>query len=181
MNGYLVSCSISKSKQKRQILCLGCVSKLMGQLRLSTDAESVSLCDRGHGQQDALLFKRQASGSWRQTLELSNELLEAVVLANESTVSRKRHKKAAAESTLNMGMQAGSRAREMLVSATNFLIEPMKICNATSVCNRLRSSRQIPMDTLSGMCTCKKGEHAHRLHAVHGISWSPSPERWDHA
>jgi hypothetical protein len=134
MKGYLVSCSVPKSKQKRQLLCLGCVDKLrMGKLKLSADAESVSLCNRGHGQQDALIFERQASGSWRQTLELTNELLEAVVIANESSVSRKRPKKAAVESALNRGMQAGSRAREMLVSATIFLIEPMKICNATSV------------------------------------------------
>jgi hypothetical protein len=153
----------------------------MGQLRLSTDAESVSLCDRGHGQQDALLFERQALGSWRQTLELSNELLEAVVLANESTVSQKRPQKAAAESALSRGMQAGSRAHELLVSAYIFLIEPMKICNATSVCNRLRSSRQIPIDTLSGLCTCKDGEHAHRLHAVQLISHGPPLERLDHA
>jgi hypothetical protein len=56
------------------------VDKLMGKLKLSTDAESVSLCDRGHNEQDALLFERQTSGSWRQTLELTNELLEAVVI-----------------------------------------------------------------------------------------------------
>jgi hypothetical protein len=135
MKGYLVSCSVPKSKQKRQLLCLGCVDKLMGNLKLSTDAESVSLCDRGHNEQDALLFERQASGSWRQTLELTNELLEAVVISNESTVSRKRPKKAAAESALNRGMQAGSRAREMLVSGDNFLVEPMRIFNAASVCH----------------------------------------------
>jgi hypothetical protein len=154
MKGYLVSCSVPKSKQKRQLLCLGCVDKLMGQPRLSIDAESVSLCNRGHGQQDALLFERQASGSWRQTLELTNELLEAVVIANESTVSRKKPKKAAAESALNRGMQAGSHARKMLVSADNFLIEPMMICNATSVCHGLRPSRQIPMDSLPGLRPC---------------------------
>jgi hypothetical protein len=135
MKGYLVSCSVPKSKQKRQLLCLGCVDKLMGNLKLSADAESVTVCNRGHGQQDALLFERQASGSWRQTLELTNELLEAVVISNESTVSRKRPKKAAAESALNRGMQAGSRAREMLVSGDNFLVEPMRIFNAASVCH----------------------------------------------
>jgi hypothetical protein len=117
MKGYLVGCSVPKSKQKRQILCLGCVDKLMGKLKLSADSQSVTLCDRGHGQQDALMFERQASGSWRQKLELRSELLESVVIANESTVSRKKPKKAAAESALNRGMQAGTRAREMLVSA----------------------------------------------------------------
>jgi hypothetical protein len=55
MKGYLVSCSVPKSKQKRQLLCLVCVNKLrMGELKLNADAESVSLCNRGHGQQDAL-------------------------------------------------------------------------------------------------------------------------------
>jgi hypothetical protein len=155
MKGYLVSCSVPKSKQKRQLLCLGCVNKLwMGKLKLSADAESVSLCNRGHGQQDALLFERQALGSWKQTLELTNELLEAVVISNESTVSRKRPKKAAAESALNRGMQAGSRAREMLVSGDNFLVEPMRIFNATCVCHRLRPSCEIPMDSLPVMCAC---------------------------
>jgi hypothetical protein len=109
----------------------------MGQLRLSTDAESVCLCDRGHGQQDALLFERRPSGSWKQTPELTSELLEAVGIANESTVSRKKPKMAAAESSLNRGMQAGSRARKMLVSGENFLVEPMRISNATCVCHRL--------------------------------------------
>ncbi|GAQ87753.1 hypothetical protein KFL_003750030 [Klebsormidium nitens] len=117
MKGYLVSCSIPKSKQKRQILCLACVAKLMGQLKVGADSRSLTLCDRGHNQQDALLFERRASGSWKQTLELTNELLEAVVISNESTVSRKKPKKAAAESALNRGMQAGSRAREMLPEA----------------------------------------------------------------
>jgi hypothetical protein len=74
------------------------------------------------------------------------------VIANESTVSRKKPKKAAVESALNRGMQAGSRACEMLVSADNFLIEPMMICNATSVCKRLRPSPEISMDTLSCLC-----------------------------
>ncbi|GAQ89791.1 hypothetical protein KFL_005630040 [Klebsormidium nitens] len=82
-------------------------------MKVSADAESVSLCE-----QDALLFERQASGSWKQTLELTDELLEAVVISNESTVSRKKPKKAAAESALNRGMQAGSRAREILLSAS---------------------------------------------------------------
>jgi hypothetical protein len=182
MKGYLVSCSVPKSKQKRQLLCLGCVNKLrMGKLNLSADAESVSLCNRGHGQQDALLFERQASGSWKQTLELTNELLEAVVISNESTVSRKRPKKAAAESALNRGMQAGSRAREMLVSGDNFLVEPMRIFNATCVCHRLRPSCEIPMDSLPVMCACKKEEHKDRLHAVHGISHGPPLERRDNA
>ncbi|GAQ92468.1 hypothetical protein KFL_010210010, partial [Klebsormidium nitens] len=80
MKGYLVSCGVPKNKQRRQILCLGCVGKLMGDLKVSADAESVSLCKH-----DALLFERQASGSWRQKLELTNELLEAVVISNEST------------------------------------------------------------------------------------------------
>jgi hypothetical protein len=66
MKGYLVSYSIPKSKQKRQLLCLGCVDKLMGQLRLSTDAKSVSLCDRGHNRQDALVFQRQPSGGGKR-------------------------------------------------------------------------------------------------------------------
>jgi hypothetical protein len=57
------------NKQRRQILCLACVGKLMGDLKVSADAQSVSLCDRGHGQQDAMLFERQASGSWRQEME----------------------------------------------------------------------------------------------------------------
>jgi hypothetical protein len=135
MKGYLVSCGVPKNKQKRQIMCLGCVGKLMGQLSVSADAKSVSLCDRGHGQQDALLFERQPSGSWRQKLQLTNELLEAVVIANESTVSRKKPKKAAAESALSRGIQAGNRARGMLVSADIFSLEPMMICNVTSVCH----------------------------------------------
>jgi hypothetical protein len=63
MKGYLVSCDVPKNKQRRQILCLGCVGKLMGWLRVSADAESVSLCNRAHGQQDGLLFERRASGS----------------------------------------------------------------------------------------------------------------------
>jgi hypothetical protein len=153
MKGYLVTCSVPKHKQKKQILCLGCVDKLMGELKVSADAESVSLCDRGHGQQDALMFERQASGSWRQKLELTSELLEAVVIADESTVSRKKPKKAAAESALNRGMQAGTRAREVQVSCTIvLLLQPMNICNARSVCHRLRPSCEIPMDSLPCLC-----------------------------
>jgi hypothetical protein len=128
------------------------VDKLMGKLKLSAHSQSVTLCDRGHGQQDALMFERQGPGSWRQKLELTSELLEAVVIANESTVSRKKPKKAAAESALNRGMQAGTRAREMLVSAQIFLVEPMTISNATCVCHRLRPSPEISMDTLSCLC-----------------------------
>jgi hypothetical protein len=62
MKGYLVSCGVPKNKQRRQILCLACVCKLMGQLRVSADTEGVNLCDRGHGQQDALLFEPRSSG-----------------------------------------------------------------------------------------------------------------------
>jgi hypothetical protein len=69
-------------------------------------------------------------------------------------VSRKRPKKAAAESTLNRGMQAGSHAREMLVSGDNFLVAPMRIFNATCVCQRLCPSRKILMDSLHGMRPC---------------------------
>jgi hypothetical protein len=126
----------------------------MGQLRVGADAGSLSMCERAHGQQHVLMFARQPSGSWRQEMELTNELLEAVVISNESTVSRKKPKKAPAESALNRGMQAGSRAREILVSANIFLIEPMMICNAKSVCHRLRPPLEIPMDSLPCLCTC---------------------------
>jgi hypothetical protein len=158
MKGYLVSCGVPKNKQKRQILCLGFVSKLLGQLKVGADSRSLTLCDCGHGQHDAMLFERQASGSWTQRLGLTNELLEAVVISNESPVSRKKPKKAPAESALNRGMQAGSRAREMLVSADNFLIEPMMIHNAASVCERLRPSCGIPMYSLSCLCLRLRGE-----------------------
>jgi hypothetical protein len=63
MKGYLVSCGVPKNKQRRQILCLACVGKLMGGLRVSADAESVRLCARAHGQQDGLVFERLPSGS----------------------------------------------------------------------------------------------------------------------
>jgi hypothetical protein len=149
----------------------------MGELKVSADAKSVSLCDRGHRQQDALLFERQPSGSWRQELQLTNELPEAVVIANESTVSRKKPKKAAAESALSRG----NRTRGMLVSAYIFSLEPMMICNVTSVCHRLRPPPQIPMDSLLSMRACEEREHAVRLHAVHGIYRSSPPKRRDYA
>jgi hypothetical protein len=108
MKVYFVSCNMPKNKQRKQIICLACVAKLMGQLKVGADSRSLTLCDRGHGHRNAMLFERQASGSWTQRLELMNELLEAVVTSNESTVSRKKPKKAPAESALNRGMQAGS-------------------------------------------------------------------------
>jgi hypothetical protein len=74
------------------------------------------------------------------------------VAGNESTMSRKRPKKAAAESALNRGMQAGTRPREMQVSCTIILLlQPMNICNATSVCHRLGPSCEIPLGSLPGM------------------------------
>jgi hypothetical protein len=95
MKGYLISCGVPKNKQRKQILCLACVGKLMGELRVGVDAQSVTLCERGHGQQDGLLFERLPSGSWRQRLELTDELLEGAVAANESSISRKKPRKAA--------------------------------------------------------------------------------------
>jgi hypothetical protein len=115
MKGYLISCGVPKNKQRRQILCLACVGKLMGQLRVGADAGSLSLCERAHGQQDVLLFERQVSGSWRQRLELTDELLEGAVAANESSVSRKKPRKAAADT--QRGLQAGKRPRAEPVSA----------------------------------------------------------------
>ena len=60
----------------------------MGELRVGADAQSVTLCERGHDQQDGLMFERLPSGSWKQQLELTDELLEGAVAANESSVSR---------------------------------------------------------------------------------------------
>jgi hypothetical protein len=115
MKGYLVSCGVPKNKQRKQIICLACVGKLMGKLRVGADAQSVTLCERGHDQRDELMFERLPSGSWRQRLELTDELLEAVVIANERTVSPKRPKKAAADT--QRGLQAGKRPRADPVSA----------------------------------------------------------------
>jgi hypothetical protein len=58
MKGYLVSCNVPKNKQRKQIICLASVAKLMGQLKVGADAQSVTLCERGHNQQDAMLFER---------------------------------------------------------------------------------------------------------------------------
>jgi hypothetical protein len=120
MKGYLVSCGVPKNKQKKQMLCLACVGKLMGQLRVGADAGSLSLCERAHGQQDVLLFERQPSGSWTQRLELTDELLEGVVAANESSVFRKKPRKAAKDT--QRGLQAGKRPRGEPVSAHAALI-----------------------------------------------------------
>ncbi|GAQ85307.1 hypothetical protein KFL_002280220 [Klebsormidium nitens] len=109
MKGYLVSCGVPKNKQRKQIICLACVGKLMGELRVGADASSLSLCERGHDQQDGVLFERLPSGSWKQQLALTDELLEGAVAANESSVSRKKPRKAAAN-TLR-GLQAGKRPR----------------------------------------------------------------------
>jgi hypothetical protein len=90
MKGYLVSCNVPKNKQRKQIICLACVAKLMGQLKVGADTHSVTLCERGHDQHDAMLFERLPSGSWKQQLGLMDELLEGAVAANESSISRKK-------------------------------------------------------------------------------------------
>jgi hypothetical protein len=120
MKGYLVSCGVPKNKQRKQIVCLGCVAKLMGELRVGADAQSVTLCKRGHDQHDGLLFERLPSGSWTQRLELTDELLEGAVAANESTMSRKKPRKAAADT--QRGLQAGKRPRAEPVRAHAVLI-----------------------------------------------------------
>jgi hypothetical protein len=88
MKGYLVSCDVPKNKQRKQIICLACVGKLMGKLRVGADAGSLSLCDRAHGRRDELMFERLPSGSWKQQLELTDELLEGAVAAHESSISK---------------------------------------------------------------------------------------------
>jgi hypothetical protein len=115
MKGYLVSCGVPKNKQRKHIICLACVGKLMGELRVGADAGILSLCERAHGQQEGLLFERLPSGSWKQQLELTDELLEGAVAANESSVSRKKPKKAAADT--QRGLQAGKRPRAEPISA----------------------------------------------------------------
>jgi hypothetical protein len=109
MKGYLVSCGVPKNKQRKQIICLACVGKLMGKLRVGADAQSVTLCERGHDQRDELMFERLPSGSWRQRLALTDELLEGAVAAHESSISRKKPRKAAADT--QRGLQAGKRPR----------------------------------------------------------------------
>jgi hypothetical protein len=120
MKGYLVSCGVPKNKQRKQIICLACVGKLMEELRLGVDAQMVSLCERAHGQQDVLLFERQACGSWRQRLELTDELLEGAVAANESSILRKKPRKAAED--IQRGLQARKRPRAEPVRAHAVLI-----------------------------------------------------------
>jgi hypothetical protein len=151
MKGYLISCGVPKNKQRRQILCLGCVGKLMGELRVSADAQSVSLCERGHGQQDGLLFERQASGSWRQRLELTDELLEGAVAANESSVSRKKPRKAAADA--RRGLQAGKRPRAEPVSAHAILIFSLGCMCKSTGCRK--SIREYAAAAARGERTCE--------------------------
>jgi hypothetical protein len=151
MQGYLVSCSVPKSKQRRQLLCLGCVGKLMGELRVSADAQSVSLCERGHGQQDGLLFERQASGSWRLRLELTDELLEGAVAANESSVSRKKPRKVAADT--RRGLQAGKRPRAEPVSAHAILIFSLGCMCKSTECRK--SIREYAAAAARGERTCE--------------------------
>jgi hypothetical protein len=86
-----------KGQARKQIICLACVAKLMGQLKFAVDAWSLTLCERGHDQQDTMLFERLPSRSWKQQLKLTDELLEGAVAANESSISRKKPRKAAAD------------------------------------------------------------------------------------
>jgi hypothetical protein len=120
MKGYLVSCGVPKNKQRKQIICLACGAKLMGELRVGADAQSVTLCERGHDQRDELMFERLPSGSWKQQLEVTDEVLEGAVAAHESSISRKKPRKAAAD--IQRGLQAGKRPRAEPVSVHAVLI-----------------------------------------------------------
>jgi hypothetical protein len=147
MKGYLVSCGVPKNKQRKQVICLACVGKLMGELRVGADAGSLSLCERGHDQQDGVLFERLPSGSWKQQLALTDELLEGAVAANESSVSRKKPRKAAADT--QRGLQAGKRPRAEPVSAHAVLIFSLgSMCKLTAC--RKPTQNMLPLQQEEG-------------------------------
>jgi hypothetical protein len=134
MKGYLVSCGVPKNKQRKQIICLACVGNLMGKLRVGADAQSVPLCERGHDQRDEMMFERLPSGRWKQQLELTDELREVAVAANESSVSRKKPRKVAADT--QRGLQAGKKTRAEPVSAHAALIFSLGSMCKTSRCRK---------------------------------------------
>jgi hypothetical protein len=151
MKGYLVSCGVPKNKQRKQIICLACVGKLMGELRVGADAGSLSFCERGHGQQDGLLFERLPSGSWKQQLELTDELQQGVVAANESSVSRKKPRKAAADTQREL--QAGKRPRGEPVSAHAVLIFSLDSMWKSTRCRK--PTREYAAGAAKGGRTCE--------------------------
>jgi hypothetical protein len=92
LKGYLISASVPKSKQVKQILCLSCVARHLGSVKDSADGLSLLLTDRRPGLQDAVLFQRETSGSWLQRLQLTDQLLEEASAANEGGRKRKNPK-----------------------------------------------------------------------------------------
>jgi hypothetical protein len=111
-NGYLISVGIPKSKQSRQLVCLSCVGRLIGDVTESADGQQLLLSCRRDGREDAILLQRQGKdGHWIQHFELTNEVIAFVMAEDERTASRKRPRPAAAAQIGGRAAAKGVRPR----------------------------------------------------------------------
>jgi hypothetical protein len=111
--GYVVSAEIPKAKQCKQFVCLSCIQDLLGMIAESDDGLSVTLSARRDGKQDSPILQREGQGSpWKQSLQLTNELLGFLREENARTMPGQRPKAATAASQIgNRGMAKGVRPR----------------------------------------------------------------------
>lgn len=113
LRGYLVTSEIPKAKQSKQIVCLSCIGRLLGNVTESADKRSILIKQRRDGGEDVVVLQRLGEDNhWTQTLELTSQIVAFLVQQNETTLVRKKRRLNAAEQVVNKGAAKGARLRE---------------------------------------------------------------------